>query len=866
MRKTLLLFMLLCVKLTFAQVTDDFTDGNFYANPTWKGDASKFLINSSKQLQSASSAVAQSVSLSTANFLATNVKYEFKVQMNFDPSASNRMRIYLVSDQENLNQPLNGYFIQIGESGATDSYDLYRQKGTTITKIIDGPAKPRTEANLLSARIKVTRDEMGKWELFTNTNLGNNFTLEGDATDLTYANSAWFGVKCEYTATRSNGFIFDDLSITELKPDEVSPTLISAKFLDAFHIEAVFSEKLETNSALLQSNYSLSGLGNPANVATTNLSNVFQLSFNSPFTSGAYTLTVTNVADVNGNVIRANHTANLFYIKPYVAKIGDVVINEIFADPIPQIGLPTAEFIELWNTTDEYVLLNNWKYSDLSTTYTFKNDTLKPNQYLILASNTDVNLFKTFGKTIGLSPWPTLNNDKDVLKLINENGTLIDEVPYAIEWFKDPIKSQGGYSLELIDPKNRCKGIQNWMASITENGGSPGVINSVYQTQINSGPLQLVTANLIDEYVVTLEFNKAIDSLSASKLLNYTINNGVGSPISAFPIGPLFTSVKLTFANAIIRGVENLLTVINLADCAGNSIDPTSNSALLFMAEKIKKNDILVSEILFNPRGGSVDFIEIYNNTNHILDLKELSIANNLEDITTHHKTSSSSLFMSAKSYWVITTNPDDIRMQYKVEKPSQMIKVSSLPSFNNDRGKIALFSDELVIDQFDYNEGMHLAMLKNVSGVSLERVSFLKPANEFANFKSAAQAIGFATPTYANSQSEDLNTLKNKVSLLHKVFSPDGDGFEELLQIDYQFIQNGNIANINIYTDKGILVRKLHRNISLATSGNFVWDGLNDTGQKSKVGIYVIKFDAFALNGKTETFKQTCVLASKLN
>ncbi len=866
MRKTLLLFMLLSVKLTFAQFTDDFTDGNFNANPAWNGDASKFVVNSSKQLQSALSVVAQSVSLSTANVLATNVKYEFNVQMNFDPSASNRMRIYLISDQQSLNDPLNGYFIQIGESGATDSYDLYRQKGTSITKIIDGPAKPRADANFLSAKIRVTRDEVGKWELYTNTNFGNNFTLEGNVTDLTFTNSTWFGVRCDYTATRSTGFIFDDFNITELKPDELPPTLLSAKFLDAVQVEAVFSEKLEINSALLQSNYVLSGLGNPSKVATTNLSNVFRLSFNSPVTSGAYTLTVANVTDIKGNIIEANSTADLFYIKPYVAKIGDVVINEIFADPSPQLGLPAAEFIELWNTTEEYILLNNWKYSDLSTTYTFKNDTLRPNQYLILAAITDVNLFKTFGKTIGLSPWPSLNNDKDMLKLLNENGALIDEVSYFNEWFKDPIKSQGGYTLELIDPKNKCKGIQNWMVSNAINGGSPGAKNSVYQTQLNSGPLQLVSANLIDEYHIKLDFSKAVDSLSAAQLLNYTINNGVGKPSSAFPIGPLFTSVKLTYANAIRRGVENLINVNNLTDCAGNLIDPKANVTILFMAEKIKKNDILISEVLFNPRIGSVDFIEIYNNSNHTLDLKDLSIANNVEDKTTRQNSSATSIFMPAQSYWVLTTNPVDIRQQYKVEKPGQVIKVSGLPSFNNDKGKVVLFADEVVIDQFDYNEEMHLALLKNVSGVSLERISFLKPANAFANFKSAAQAIGFATPTFANSQCEDLSIIKNKVSLVHRVFSPDGDGFEELLQIDYQFVQNGNVANINIYTDKGILVRKLQRNISLATSGNFVWDGLNDSGQKSNVGIYVIKFEAFTLNGKTETFKQTCVLASKLN
>ncbi|WP_316794918.1 lamin tail domain-containing protein [Pedobacter agri] len=42
----------------------------------------------------------------------------------------------------------------------------------------------------------------------------------------------------------------------------------------------------------------------------------------------------------------------------------------------------------------------------------------------------------------------------------------------------------------------------------------------------------------------------------------------------------------------------------------------------------INAGDILISEILFNPRTGGADFVEIYNNSNHEIDLKELQLAN----------------------------------------------------------------------------------------------------------------------------------------------------------------------------------------------------------------------------------------------
>lgn len=193
------------------------------------------------------------------------------------------------------------------------------------------------------------------------------------------------------------------------------------------------------------------------------------------------------------------------------------------------------------------------------------------------------------------------------------------------------------------------------------------------------------------------------------------------------------------------------------------------------------------------------------------------------------------------------------------------MVQMAVMPPYNTDKGTVAIWKANDVIDQFDYTEKMHHALLKDVKGVSLERVSFVVSGNESGNLQSAAASVGFATPTDKNSQSEDIS-VKNSVVLANKTFSPDNDGFEDLLQIDYRFKENGNLATINIYTDKGILVRRLARNITFSTQGTVTWDGLNDGGQLCKVGLYVIKTDIFTIKGSTDSFKQTCVLASKLN
>ena len=73
-------------------------------------------------------------------------------------------------------------------------------------------------------------------------------------------------------------------------------------------------------------------------------------------------------------------------------------------------------------------------------------------------------------------------------------------------------------------------------------------------------------------------------------------------------------------------------------------------------------------------------------------------------------------------------------------------------------------------------------------------------------------------------------------------------------------------MANITIFDGRGRPVRNLVQNGILGLSGYLNWDGLDEKGKKLPVGTYVIFTEIFNLQGKKERFKNTVVLARRLN
>ena len=655
-------------------------------------------------------------------------------------------------------------------------------------------------------------------------------------------------------------------SVYSVAPDVIPPTINSVTVLDSLHVSVCFDDAISASQLSLASNYSITGVGSPTLATATSGNMCVTLSLSSKLINATnYTITVTGINDCSANVLTPNIKAFSYYkAKPY-----DVVINELMPDPDPAIDLPNEEYVELKNRTNFSINLKNWSFSSLTTSKKLPDVTIAPNGYLVLAGTGAINTFyNNYGIPVTeVTSFPSLLNDGTTLTLRDTNNVVVSSVSYSSSWYNDANKSDGGWSLEQIDTNNPCGGQSNWRASTHPNGGTPAYANSVAGTNPDNSSPTLDRVIVITADTIALLFTEPLDSITLSNSLNYAFDNGLTSPTYVKAIAPQFKKVILKLSSSIQLGTIYNVSVLNgITDCVGNAL---INGSLPFaLPEAPAANDVVINEILFDPNTGGVDFVELYNRSSKTINLKDLRLGS-MDTLTSTLKDTEilteEGYLLFPESYVAISENGASVKQQYLTPNPKGFLDVVDLPSMNTDDDIVTLSDANFtVIDNFKYTAKMHFPLLVTTKGVSLERIDFNRPTNDKTNWNSAAEAVGFATPAYRNSQYLQADGGSG-VTIPNPLFSPDNDGYNDVLNISYKLDEPGKAANVYIYDSKGRQVRYLIRNEQLAQDGTLSWNGINDDNEKAPIGIYVVYVELFNLSGKVNKYKLSCTLAGKL-
>ena len=837
-----ILFLLLVsttLKLGLAQIQEDFEDGDFSTNPSWTGTTADFLVNATNQLQ-LNNTIASTSYLSTAHGLTNldNKEWRFWVKQSFSPSSSNFGQIYLTADNADLTLAQNGFYLQFGEAGSLDAIRLYKLENGTSTELCSG-----TDAEIATSfevSVKVVRDASGNWSVFTDFTGAENYALHSTANDATALLGVHFGMLSTYTVSNATKFYYDNIYVGDEVLDLEAPILNSASALSTSAVEVLFNEALDQAMAENTSNYTIAGVSITSATLDALDQNLVHLSVATLQNNTTYTLQTNNIADLSGNVSGAQSTDFTFLISDS-ALVGDVIINELFADPSPVIGLPEYEYVELYNRSTKTFNLANWKLGDASSQTTLNEYWLLPNQYVVLTSTAGAEFFGA--NTLAVSSFPSLNNASDEVVLKSTNDIQLDKVSYTDDWYRDEVKKSGGYSLERINPNDPCSDGDNWIASNWILGGTPGTLNSVLDTMPDTNPPYISMSLGLAPNFLEVRFSEGMDS---SALMNAVFaSEPVLTPTIRYVMNAAPNQMTFEFAENLIPSQLYAYTLETISDCWQNNAVGVGEFILPDMPGA---GDVVINEILSNPLTGGHDFVELYNNSQKAFDLIDWQMANYDNDTIDNLKSINEHYVLMPNEYVVLTKDSNFIKANYPFYAGGKFL-YCELPSYNNDSGSVYLVYENTLLDGVSYTSDWQFELLDDDDGVSLERIDPDGLSNSVYNWHSAAEDRGFATPGLKNSQYTPV-TMNGHLELSSEILSPDNDGYEDFLQFTYEMQQAGLLGRATIFDERGRKISQLFSNELLGSNGVFTWDGVTEDGGKASIGVYLLIFEAFSTDG----------------
>jgi|GEM_PF-3507805 len=413
-----------CINVTYFE---QWTDGDFTANPVWTGDTGNWLVVAdsdastgsigSQTLRLNAPAVAQADHLVTG-FSNWQDEQEWSFWMGRRAqalTAANNVAIWLYADNVNLESPtISGYRLLLGDDAGVDEWRLQRVNSGTATTIITASAGITNGLTDFGFNTRVTRTWDGQWELFT------------DALPVASGTGAVANL-CSY-ANISRGTATDN-SIALAGPMLVGIVVTHSSGASAIVATEWDDISIITNSVVYGCTDPIATNYDPAAVAD----------------DGSCTYTIANL-----------------------------VISEIHYNPDDAGGFPDVdyEFIEIYNNDGVAVDISGYTLSN-AVSFTFPpGTTINAGDYVIVAINAAT--YSSLGCQV--FQWTgQLNNTGETIELHDNLTQLVDIVSYSNSSPWPTAANGSGPSLELVDVNSDNNDGSNWEAQ-TINGTPCGPI------------------------------------------------------------------------------------------------------------------------------------------------------------------------------------------------------------------------------------------------------------------------------------------------------------------------------------------------------------------------------------------------------
>ncbi len=499
---------------------------------------------------------------------------------------------------------------------------------------------------------------------------------------------------------------------------------------------------------------------------------IFSQSFNNLLPDDSVTVnTIINSAaagnyQILGKVIFINDEDTLnnkkiiqFTVYPPGNNYNDVVINEIMY--APTTGEP--EWIELLNTTSNTFNLFGWRFADASSGIILGSEILGPNEFIVLSANESIHFYYDIPVNVLIVNLPSLNNTGDNLTLTDFNGRLIDSISYLPSW-----GGSGGRSLERISSNEESNDPINWGTSVSINKATPGNINSItpkdFDLRISSFKGENNFGIIGEEINFTIQISNPGLNDSGNFLLKIFRDANTDSiPQLSEQIGELQgnsilngDSIQLNFPTAdFVEGNNYFIVYLETIP----DQDTTNNFAftkIIGVVVNEVRNDLIINEFMYAPTSPEPEWIEIFNSSDKVIDIKNYSIADNNDSVLVIDE----SVILNPGDYFVIAGD-SSIHSYYNVLSG---ITYKNFSALNNTGDKIILLDSlNRTMDSLQY-----FSSWGENNGKSLERINSELSSLDSASWKASVSKYK-ATPGYINSITEKDFDL----ALIEIIYSP---------------------------------------------------------------------------------------------
>ncbi|WP_194777965.1 lamin tail domain-containing protein [Pararhodonellum marinum] len=660
-----------------------------------------------------------------------------------------------------------------------------------------------------------------------------------------------------------NGFLLSG-STRQIIADFTPPQIQQLSFVSSNEILISFSEDLDPFLKLIPSHYRIEGQI-PEEVSSGDASNQVRLKLSFDLIHGqVYELRVESIEDLNRNVIVPT-SLDFTFSDPSHVSFKSIIINEVMPAPRAENPLPNSEYIELYHPGTEVINLGGIRLANSRSETTLPQYLLAPKTYVLLTPANQADNFKPFGEVIGLTSWPTLLNGGDEVKLLGVNGSVIDSLSYDNGTYGGAAQAGVGMSLEIINPYLPCNAFGNLKPSTSPKLGTPGSINAIFDESPDLTKPQLLKAMATSPHLLNVVFSKALGP--EAEEVDFDIRPSLSvSNVQWDPMHP--AEIKILFDQPIQAQTLYEISAVGLRDCVGNAINPEQKSATFMLPSPAERGDVVLNEVLFNPRTGAPKFVEIYNRSHKAINLKNWKLANFTNEMISNRRlVFTEDYILSPYEYLVFTTDSQQLKLEYPKGNKEAFVELSGLPSYPIREGSVIwLDPEENLMEKFEYHESMHHPIVRDPKGVSLERISYEGEVNNPHHWHSASATVGYASPGFKNSQKITPGQVTEEMILISpKVFVPDAPGEQNFTSIQYEVPQSGLVATVRIYSVTGQLIKDIAQNDVWGNKGMYTWNGTDLSHKRVRPGYYIVWVEYIDINlGSTAVIKKTVVVGVK--